>query len=161
MLRLWRKIRRVGRIAEPAPPMPDGGRLPAAAGLAGSVQLRHVDAGSCNGCEVEIGSAFGPVYDAERYGARLVASPRHADALLVTGPVTRNMVEPLRRTYDAMPAPRLVVAVGDCARDCGVFAGAYGVAGAVSDVLPVDLEIAGCPPRPAAIVEGLRKLTGR
>ncbi|WP_439381205.1 NADH-quinone oxidoreductase subunit B family protein [Amycolatopsis lexingtonensis] len=161
MLSLWRKIRRTGRVAEPAPPRPAGPPLEAAAGLAGSVQVRHVDAGSCNGCEVEIGSAFGPVYDADRYGARLVASPRHADALLVTGPVTRNMAEPLRRTYDATPAPRLVVAVGDCARDCGVFAGAYGVAGAVSDVVPVDLEIPGCPPRPEAIVEGLRKMTGR
>lgn len=161
MLSLWRKIRRTGRVAEPAPPRPSGDMPPAAAALGGSVQVRHVDAGSCNGCEVEIGSAFGPVYDAERYGARLVASPRHADALLVTGPVTRNMAEPLRRTYEATPAPRLVVAVGDCARNCGAFAGAYGVVGAVSDVVPVDLEIVGCPPRPEAIVEGLRKLTGR
>ena len=161
MLSLWRKIRRTGRVAEPAPPRPTGDRPAAAAERGGSVQIRHVDAGSCNGCEVEIGSAFGPVYDAERYGARLVASPRHADALLVTGPVTRNMAEPLRRTYQAVPAPKLVVAVGDCARDCGVFAGAYGVAGAVSDVVPVDVEVAGCPPRPEAIVEAVRKLTGR
>ena len=158
---LWRKIRRTGRVAEPAPPRPAGRAPDAAAALGGSVQVRHVDAGSCNGCEVEIGSTFGPVYDAERYGARLVASPRHADALLVTGPVTRNMAEPLRRTYDAVPGPKLVVAVGDCARNCGVFAGAYGVAGAVSDVVPVDVEIAGCPPRPEAIVDGLRRLTGR
>ena len=129
--------------------------------LAGSVQVRHVDAGSCNGCEVEIGSAFGPVYDAERYGARLVASPRHADALLVTGPVTRNMERALRRTYEAVPAPKVVVAVGDCARNCGVFAGAYGVAGAVADVVPVDLGVPGCPPRPEAIVEALRTLTDR
>jgi Ni,Fe-hydrogenase III small subunit len=161
VLDLWSKIRRTGRVAEPAPPRPVGEQPAAAAGLAGSVQIRHVDAGSCNGCEVEIGSAFGPVYDAERYGARLVASPRHADALLVTGAVTRNMAEPLRRTYDAVPAPKVVVAVGDCARNCGVFAGAYGVAGAVRDIVPVDVEIAGCPPRPEAIVEGLRKLTGR
>jgi len=159
MLGLWRKIRRTGRVAEPAPQRPDP--EPAAASLGGSVQIRHVDAGSCNGCEIEISSAFGPVYDAERYGARLVASPRHADALLVTGPVTRNMAQPLKRTYDAVPGPKLVVAVGDCARNCGVFAGAYGVVGPVSDVVPVDLEIAGCPPRPEAIVEGLRKLTGR
>jgi Ni,Fe-hydrogenase III small subunit len=157
VFRLWRKIRTTGRVAEPAPP-PPADRRP---GAAGSVQIRHVDAGSCNGCEVEIGSAFGPVYDAERYGARLVASPRHADALLVTGPVTRNMAEPLRRTYDAVPAPKLVVAVGDCARHCGVFAGAYGVAGAVGDVVPVDAEVAGCPPRPEAIVAAVRKLTGR
>ena len=161
MLGLWRKIRRTGRVAEPAPERPAGEQPEGAAMLGGSVQVRHVDAGSCNGCEVEIGSAFGPVYDAERYGARLVASPRHADALLVTGPVTRNMAEPLRRTYDAVPHPKLVVAVGDCARNCGMFAGAYGVAGAVSEVVPVDVEIAGCPPRPEAIVEGLRKLTGR
>ena len=161
MLSLWRKIRRTGRVAEPAPPLVDAERPERAVALGGSVQLRHVDAGSCNGCEVEIGAAFGPVHDGERYGARLVASPRHADALLVTGVVTRNMAEPLRRTFDAVPAPKLVVAVGDCARDCGVFAGAYGVAGAVRDVVPVDLEIPGCPPRPEAIVEGLRKLTGR
>ncbi|GAB3444108.1 NADH-quinone oxidoreductase subunit B family protein [Actinophytocola sediminis] len=158
---LWRMIRRVGRIAEPAPPLPSGERPAAAEALGGSVQLRHVDAGSCNGCEIEIGAAFGPVYDAERYGARLVAAPRHADALLVTGVVTRNMAEPLRRTHQAVPGPKLVVAVGDCARDCGVFSGAYGVVGAVSDVVPVDVEIGGCPPRPEAIVEGLRKLTGR
>jgi Ni,Fe-hydrogenase III small subunit len=158
VLRLWRKIRAVGRVAEPSPERPSGGPV---VDLGGSVQVRHVDAGSCNGCEVEIGSAFGPVYDAERYGARLVASPRHADVLVVTGAVTRNMAEPLRRTYDAVPGPKVVVAVGDCARNCGVFAGAYGVAGAVRDIVPVDVEIAGCPPRPEAIVEGLRKLTGR
>jgi Ni,Fe-hydrogenase III small subunit len=151
-------IRAHGRVAEPAV---GGRRRPLNAGLRGSVQLRHVDAGSCNGCEVEIGAAFGPVYDAERYGARLVASPRHADALLVTGVVTRNMAAPLRRTFDAVPAPKLVVAVGDCARDCGVFAGAYGVAGAVGDVLPVDAEVPGCPPRPEAIVAAIRELTGR
>jgi Ni,Fe-hydrogenase III small subunit len=160
VLGLWRKIRGTGRVAEPAPPLP-AGRPAAATFLRGSAQVRHVDAGSCGGCEVEIGSAFGPVYDAERYGVRLVASPRLADVLMVTGPVTRNMAEPLRRTYDAVPGPKLVVAVGDCARNCGAFAGAYGVAGAVADVVPVDLEIAGCPPRPEAIVEGLRKLTGR
>ena len=158
---MWRKIRRTGRVAEPAPARPYTKELPAARELAGSVQVRHVDAGSCNGCEVEIASAFGPVYDAERYGARLVASPRHADALLVTGPVTRNMAEPLRRTFEAVPGPKIVVAVGDCARNCGVFAGAYGVAGAVRDVVPVDVEIEGCPPRPEQIVAALRGLTGR
>jgi Ni,Fe-hydrogenase III small subunit len=162
---LFGKIRAVGRVAEPAPPHPGPGpgdaAVTAAGELAGSVQVRHVDAGSCNGCEIEIGQAFGPVYDAERYGARLVASPRHADALLVTGPVTRNMAVPLRRTYEAVPEPRLVVAVGECARNCGVFAGGYGVAGAVSDVVPVDVEVAGCPPPPEAIVAALRGLTGR
>ena len=128
--------------------------------LRGSLQLRHVDAGSCNGCEMEIASIFSPVYDAERFGIRLEASPRHADALLVTGPVTRNMAEPLRKTFEALPQPRVVVALGDCARDCGVFQGGYGVEGAVGDVVPVDLEIPGCPPDPAAIVRALRGLAG-
>jgi Ni,Fe-hydrogenase III small subunit len=130
-------------------------------GLHGSLQVRHVDAGSCNGCEMEVHSAFAPVYDAERFGVRLVASPRHADALLVTGPVTKNMSDPLRKTYDAMPEPRLVIALGDCARDCGVFKGGYGVEGSVSDVVPVDVHIPGCPPHPRAIVEALRGLTGK
>ena len=158
MLRLWRKIRAHGRVAEP----PAGGRRgPLDARLGGSVQIRHVDAGSCNGCEVEIGSVFGPVYDAERYGARLVASPRHADALLVTGPVTRNMALPLRRTFEALSQPRIVVAVGDCAVDAGEFAGGYGVHGPVASVVPVDVQVPGCPPEPEAIVAALRGLTGR
>jgi Ni,Fe-hydrogenase III small subunit len=156
---LWRKILRTGRVAEPAPPRPEG--APPRPELAGSVQIRHVDAGSCNGCELEIASAFGPVHDAERYGARLVASPRHADALLVTGPVTRNMEVALRRTHEAVPEPKVVIALGDCARDCGAFAGAYGVAGAVGDVIPVDVEVPGCPPRPEDITAALRGLTGR
>ena len=134
---------------------------PAAASLHGSLQLRHVDAGSCNGCEMEINSAFGPVYDAERFGVRLVASPRHADALLVTGPVTKNMVGPLLKTYEALPEPRLVISLGDCAHDCGVFRGGYGVEGAVNDVLHVDAHVAGCPPHPQAIVEALRGFTRR
>lgn len=164
MIKLWRKIRSVGRVAEPAGPAP--GPVPPSAAtkvarLRGSVQLRHVDAGSCNGCEIEIGSAFGPVHDAERYGARLVASPRHADAVLVTGPVTHNMVRPLRATFEAMPQPRIVVAVGDCARTCGEFSGGYGVHGPVAKVIPVDLEVPGCPPPPEAIVAALRGLTGR
>lgn len=158
---LWRKIRRTGRVAEPAPPRPAVLSCPKAATLRGSVQLREVDAGSCNGCEVEIGAAFGPVYDAERYGARLVASPRHADALLVTGPVSRNMAVPLRRTFEAVGEPRIVVAVGDCAIDGGEFAGGYGVVGSVGDVLPVDVAVPGCPPEPDAIVAALRGLTGR
>ena len=157
MRALLRKIRSTGRVAEPAPERSVRGD----ADLRGSVQVRHVDAGSCNGCEIEIGSAFGPVYDGERYGARLVASPRHADVLLVTGPVTRNMADPLRKAYDATPAPKRVVAVGDCAHDCGVFAGGYGVEGAVSDVIPVDVVVRGCPPEPAEIIGALRDLTGR
>jgi Ni,Fe-hydrogenase III small subunit len=156
---LTRKILKTGRVAQPSDEPVD--RLPAAASLAGSAQVRHVDAGSCNGCEIEIGQAFSPVYDAERHGIRLVASPRHADVLTVTGPVTVNMVDALRKTYDAMPQPRLVVAIGDCARHCGVFAGGDGVAGPVSDVVPVDVQVPGCPPEPAAIVAALRGLTGR
>jgi Ni,Fe-hydrogenase III small subunit len=158
---LLSKVRGTGKVAEPAPPRTTSEPLHAARALGGSAQVRCVDAGSCNGCEIEIGMAFGPVYDAERYGARLVASPRHADVALVTGPVTRNMAEPLRRTVAAMPEPRVVVAVGDCARDCGEFAGAYGVEGPVSDVVPVDLVVPGCPPEPAAIVAALRRVTGR
>ncbi len=157
-----RAVLRPGRVTQVASPQPGS---PAAQvrsrALRGSLQIRHVDAGSCNGCELEVVSAFGPVYDAERFGARLVASPRHADALVVTGPVTRNMARPLVTTFDAMPEPRLVVALGDCARDCGVFRGAYGVHGAVGDVLPVDVAVAGCPPHPDAIVDALRRLTGR
>lgn len=154
------KILRVGRVVE------RGGDTPAPAvkppaGVRGSLQIRHVDAGSCNGCEVEIGGAFGPVYDAEQYGARLVASPRHADALLVTGVVTRNMAEPLRNTLAATPQPRVVIACGDCALNRGVFTDAYGVVGAVADVVPVDVEIPGCPPTPAEIVAGLRSVTGK
>ncbi len=157
MRALLRKIRETGRVAEPAPKREGAGDH----ALRGSVQVRHVDAGSCNGCEVEIGSAFGPVYDAERYGARLVASPRHADVLLVTGPVTRNMADPLRKAYEATPAPKRVVAVGDCADNCGVFAGGYGVEGAVGDVIPVDVVVRGCPPEPPQIIDALRDLTGR
>ncbi len=161
MFGTWHRIRSTGRAAEPSPPAPVGDLPAVAAEFGGSVQIRHVDAGSCNGCEVEIASAFGPVYDAERYGARLVASPRHADVLLVTGVVTRNMTEPLKRTFEAVSDPKAVLAVGDCAHNCGVFAGAYGVTGAVSDVLAVDVTVRGCPPRPEAIIEGIRKLTGR
>jgi formate hydrogenlyase subunit 7 len=154
-----RLILATGRIAEPAPPRPDvmPGRPPE---LEGTIAIRHVDAGSCNGCEIEIANAFGPVYDVERYGARLVASPRHADVVLVTGVVTHNMREPLRRTVEATPRPRLVIAMGDCARSCGMFADAYGASGAVSDVVDVDLEIPGCPPAPDAIVSALRSVTG-
>lgn len=120
-----------------------------------SLQIREVDAGSCNGCELEIGALNTPHYDLERFGMHFVASPRHADCLLVTGPVTRNMADPLKRTYEATPAPKIVVAVGDCAHDCGVFAGAYGVVGPVSAILPVDTVVHGCPPEPRAILLGI------
>ena len=120
-----------------------------------SLHIRQVDAGSCNGCELEIGALNNPYYDLERFGMHFVASPRHADCLLVTGPVTRNMADPLKRTYDATPAPKLVIAVGDCAHDCGVFAGGYAVVGSVSAVLPVDAVVHGCPPEPQAILLGI------
>jgi Ni,Fe-hydrogenase III small subunit len=126
--------------------------------LGRSLAIREVDAGSCNGCELELHAANAPVYDLERFGIKFVASPRHADVLLVTGPVTHNMAEALRRTWDATPAPKWVVALGDCARDGGCFAGSYAVAGGVSAVLPVDLHIKGCPPSPKEILAGLLAL---
>jgi formate hydrogenlyase subunit 7 len=155
-----RKILRVGRVVERSGAMPSTEAKPPA-GVKGSLQIRHVDAGSCNGCEVEIAGAFGPVYDAEQYGARLVASPRHADALLVTGVVTRNMADPLRNTVAATPQPRVVIACGDCALNRGLFKDAYGVVGAVGEVVPVDVEIPGCPPTPSQIVTALRSVTGK
>jgi Ni,Fe-hydrogenase III small subunit len=154
------KILRTGRVVECADAAPTP-VIEAVAGVRGSLQIRHVDAGSCNGCEVEISGAFGPVYDAERFGARLVASPRHADALLVTGVVTRNMAEPLRNTVAATPQPRVVIACGDCALNRGVFAEGYGVVGAVNEVVSVDVEIPGCPPTPADIITALRTVTGK
>jgi len=120
-----------------------------------SLHIREVDAGSCNGCELEIGALNNPYYDLERFGMHFVASPRHADCLLVTGPVTRNMADPLKRTYEATPAPKIVVATGDCAYDCGVFAGGYAVVGPVSSILPVDSVVRGCPPAPREILLGI------
>jgi Ni,Fe-hydrogenase III small subunit len=129
--------------------------------LGRSLSIREVDAGSCNGCELEIHALSNPYYDIERFGIRFVASPRHADVLMVTGPVTKNMREALERTYHAIPNPKWVVAVGDCARDGGCFAGSYAVVGGVSQVVPVDLHIPGCPPPPAAILQGLLSLLER
>ena len=120
-----------------------------------AITIREVDAGSCNGCELEIHALSNAVYDVERFGIRFAASPRHCDVLLVTGPVTRNMKVALERTYAAMPAPKWVVAAGDCACGCGVFAGSYAVIGAVEAVIPVDLHIKGCPPRPIDLLKGL------
>jgi Ni,Fe-hydrogenase III small subunit len=120
-----------------------------------SLHIRQVDPGSCNGCELEIGALNNPYYDVERFGFQFVASPRHADCLLVTGPVTLNMADPLKRTYEAAPDPKIVIAVGDCARDCGIFAGGYGVYGPVSSVIPVDVTVPGCPPTPRAILAGI------
>jgi len=120
-----------------------------------SITIREVDAGSCNACELEIHALSNSVYDVERFGIKFAASPRHADVLLVTGPVTKNMKVALERTYAAMPDPKWVVAVGDCAAGCGVFAGSYAVVGSVADVLPVDLHIKGCPPKPIDLLRGL------
>jgi Ni,Fe-hydrogenase III small subunit len=128
--------------------------------LGRSLSIRQVDAGSCNGCELEIHALNNAFYDLERFGLRFVASPRHADVLLVTGPVTKNMGEALRRTYEATPDPKWVVAVGDCAADGGVFAGSYAVIGAVKNVVPVDLHIRGCPPQPRELLSGLLALLG-
>jgi len=127
----------------------------ARARLGRSLSIRQVDAGSCNGCELEIHALNNAFYDLERFGLHFVASPRHADVLMVTGPVTRNMREALLRTYNATPDPKWVIAVGACARDGGIFAGSYAVVGGVHDVVPVDLHINGCPPSPAALLKGL------
>jgi Ni,Fe-hydrogenase III small subunit len=150
-----------------AEPVPDDPELAALAHsvkeaaertLGRSLAIRHVDAGSCNACELEVHALNNAFYDVERFGVRFVASPRHADVLLVTGPVTLNMREALQRTYDATPAPKWVVASGACAADGGVFAGSYAVANGVASVLPVDLVIPGCPPSPAALLKGLLAL---
>ena len=126
--------------------------------LGRSLSIREVDAGSCNGCELEIHALNNAFYDLERFGLKFVASPRHADVLLVTGPVTKNMREALERTYNATPNPKWVVAVGDCAADGGIFAGSYAVVGGVGKVVPVDLHIRGCPPDPVALLKGLLAL---
>jgi Ni,Fe-hydrogenase III small subunit len=126
--------------------------------LGRSLSIREVDAGSCNGCELEIHALNNAFYDLERFGLRFVASPRHADVLLVTGPVTRNMREALERTYNATPDPKWVVALGDCAVDGGIFSSSYAVVGGVSAVVPVDLHIRGCPPRPTQLLKGLLTL---
>src|SRR3954468_13051264 len=126
--------------------------------LGRSLSIREVDAGSCNGCELEIHALQNAFYDLERFGLRFVASPRHADVLLVTGPVTKNMREALERTYAATPAPKWVVAVGDCAADGGIFRGSYACFGGVGEAIPVDLDIPGCPPNPVQLLKGLLAL---
>jgi Ni,Fe-hydrogenase III small subunit len=130
----------------------------AQARLGRSLSIRQVDAGSCNACELEIHALANAFYDLERFGLRFVASPRHADVLMVTGPVTKNMREALKRTYNATPDPKWVVAVGGCAADGGIFKGSYACGGGVSDVVPVDLHIPGCPPSPRALLKGLLAL---
>ncbi len=165
----WRLLLRNlhdGPATEPAPSV-DGGtaqalaeRLEAAARvrLGRSLALRHLDAGSCNACELELRMLESVVYDLSRFGLRFVASPHHADVLLVTGPMTRNMADAARRTYAAMPEPKWVVALGDCAIDGGVFRGSYAVMDGASAILPVDLVVRGCPPSPAQMLDALRAL---
>jgi len=153
-------------LTEARPPLDDSElaelstRLDAAAKrrLGRSLSIREVDAGSCNACELEIHALGNAFYDLERFGLRFVASPRHADVLMVTGPVTKNMREALERTYNATPGPKWVVAVGDCALNGGIFAGSYAVEGGVGAVVPVDLHIKGCPPRPIDLLKGLLAL---
>jgi Ni,Fe-hydrogenase III small subunit len=159
-----------GMIRKPlteAPPRADDGELSELAEalqrntrrrLGRSISIRQIDAGSCNGCELEIHALSNAYYDLERFGIRFVASPRHADVLLVTGPVTKNMREALERTYHATPEPKWVIAAGDCAANGGCFAGSYAVVGSVAQIIPVDLHIAGCPPSPTALLKGLLAL---
>ncbi len=157
-----------GALTEP-PPLPDDAMLAelgraleksAREKLGRSLSIREVDAGSCNGCELEIHALSNAYYDLERFGLRFVASPRHADVLMVTGPVTKNMREALERTYNAAPDPKWVVAVGDCACNGGIFAESYACVGPVSKVVPVDLHIPGCPPDPVTLLKGLIALLG-
>ena len=165
---MWKIVKQIARggIATEAPPE-DSGVLRVEAQriqrellaiLGQALTIRQVDAGSCNGCELEIHALNNAVYDVERFGIRFAASPRYADVLLVTGPVTHNMRVALERTYAATPDPKWVVAVGDCAAGCGVFAESYATVGAVDKVLPVDLVIKGCPPQPIDLVKGLLAL---
>jgi Ni,Fe-hydrogenase III small subunit len=162
MYRILLRIAKTGIVTEPAP-APDPGLRALAQRIDDAIlqrmgralAIRHVDAGSCNGCELEIHATNNPYYNLEGLGIKFVASPRHADLLLVTGPVSRNMEEALRRTYDSMPEPKLVVAVGDCGCKGGIFGESYASRGRVSNVLPVDVALPGCPPRPAAIMQAI------
>ena len=161
MLKTLRQIATVGIVTE-APPAPDEA-LRVRESLERRIQqllgralcIRQVDAGSCNGCELEIHAFNNPLYNVEALGIRFVASPRHADMLLVTGPVSRHMEVALRRTYDATPDPKLVVAVGDCGAGCGLIGAGYASVGAVSNVIPVDVVVPGCPPTPTRLMQGI------
>jgi Ni,Fe-hydrogenase III small subunit len=162
MDQILKQILKVGIITE-APPHPDETLRVAAQRLradilenfAGALTIRHVDAGSCNGCELEINALNNPYYNLEALGIKFVASPRHADMLLVTGPVSRNMEIALKRTYEATPEPKLVVAIGDCGCTGGIFGESYASCGRVSNVIPVDVAVPGCPPTPLAIMQGI------
>ena len=163
MLRILNKLRKIGVVTEapprrPRPALEDVSerlRREIAGRFSGSLAIRHVDAGSCNGCELEIHALNNAVYDVERCGVQFVASPRHADMLLVTGPVSRHMEAALRRAYAAVPAPKLVVAVGDCGADGGEFGISYASCGAVGNVIPVDAVVRGCPPTPADLMSAI------
>ena len=167
MLEVLERIARGGVLTEPVPSADEIGldtkRLQASLleVMGRALCIRHVDAGSCNGCELEIHALNNPYYNLEGAGIRFVASPRHADLLLVTGPVSVNMEEALRRTYDATPDPKLVVAVGDCGVCGGVFGESYASRGKVANVIPVDLTVPGCPPSPVAILRGILAAAGR
>ncbi len=168
MWKLVKQIARTGIITERTPEASDALHAEAArihhallAILGQALSIRQVDAGSCNGCELEIHALNNPYYNIEGLGIRFVASPRHADMLLVTGPVSRNMEMALRRTYDATPEPKLVVAIGDCACDGGIFGESYASCGRVSNVVPVDLTVPGCPPAPLEILRGILTAVGR
>jgi Ni,Fe-hydrogenase III small subunit len=166
MRKVLAKSLTLGPLTEPAPAADEGALAELAvsvdrvakAKLGRSISIRQVDAGSCNGCELEIHALNNAFYDLERFGLRFVASPRHADVLMVTGPVTKNMREALERTYNATPDPKWVVAIGSCAADGGIFAGSYAVSGGVKDIIPVDLHIRGCPPSPIQLLKGLLAL---
>ena len=162
MYQLLKQIAITG-IKTEAPPQPDEALRVTADRLRedvlryfdGALTIRHVDAGSCNGCELEINSLNNPYYNLEGLGIKFVASPRHADMLLVTGPVSRHMEVALKRTYDATPDPKLVVAIGDCGCSGGIFGESYASCGRVANVIPVDVAVPGCPPAPAAIMQGI------
>jgi Ni,Fe-hydrogenase III small subunit len=162
MYQLLKQIATTGIVSEP-PPQPDEALRQIAQQLGAAMRkhfgralaIRHVDAGSCNGCELEIHAMNGPHYNLERLGIKFVASPRHADLLLVTGPVSRNMELALKRTYEATPEPKLVVAIGDCGCTGGIFGESYASCGRVANVIPVDVAVPGCPPTPLALMQGI------
>jgi Ni,Fe-hydrogenase III small subunit len=161
MLKTLRQIAAIGIVSEPPPSADEGLRISNTlqahirAVLGRALCIRHVDAGSCNGCELEIHALNNPLYNLEGLGIRFVASPRHADLLLVTGPVSRHMEGALRRTYEAIPDPKLVVALGDCGCTGGIFGESYATCGRVSNVIPVDVAVPGCPPSPTRILQGI------
>ena len=168
---IWRVLHQIGKTGIRTEAAPDIGEVAQAEAshiqrelldiLGQALSIRQVDAGSCNGCELEINALGNPYYNIEGLGIKFVASPRHADLLLVTGPVSRNMVEALKRTYDATPEPKLVVAVGDCACDGGIFGESYASCGQVSNVIPVDVVVGGCPPEPVEILRAILKAVRR